>query len=291
MSEIILNFEKINTPPHLELISQANQTLGMSGTKIRFRLKVWDDQADVVTVSAVIDGVTKSQTLNTPVEKPTTYNCELEWDIVTDSISDGAYSSVVITADDGNDTNFTTYAGIIMVGTDPVIFVSNRVYPNITFGALNPFGNTLNSLEVKVNGVQKELFTTGLTSARTYTIDEEDMTGSADEVELVLTYDTSSTRERIFTVTAVEHYAVVEAHKSMQPVRPLQLHSSQLLNIRAFLNNQEMMKTVTPIEADKAISMCTAELDSEAWQPTIKFETVKSTYHQLRIEKMLGAVE
>jgi len=107
--ELVMYYSLINTPV-ITLDSNEDQTvtttIALSGT-VRH-----EDNRDV-TVSAEIDGVTKSVVVSNTVSfQP----WALTWDVTGDEIADGAYTDILITANDGGGGKSTVvYTGIINV--------------------------------------------------------------------------------------------------------------------------------------------------------------------------------
>lgn len=77
--------------------------------KFEIKLKVWDPDADRVTVTATIAGLTRTMILTAPATIPAQENLVLSWDIY--SLPEGTYTNIPVTIYDGNDStvirNFT----------------------------------------------------------------------------------------------------------------------------------------------------------------------------------------
>lgn len=73
--------------------------------KFEIKLKVWDPDADTVTVTATVAGLTRSVTLVAPTTTPAQDNVTLSWDIY--SIPEGTYSNMQVSVTDGNDSTIT----------------------------------------------------------------------------------------------------------------------------------------------------------------------------------------
>ncbi len=84
-------------------------------------LKVWDPDADIVTVTATIDGLTRTVTAAMPTTEPASANVTLSWDVF--SLTEGTYSNIDVSVSDGYDSNTSvTYMGTLTVDkTPPVI--------------------------------------------------------------------------------------------------------------------------------------------------------------------------
>ncbi len=89
--------------------------------KFEIKLKVWDPDADTVTVTATIAGLTRTVAIVAPATSPAAANVTLAWDIY--SLPEGTYTNVPVTISDGNDSTVTrTYIKTLTVDkTPPVI--------------------------------------------------------------------------------------------------------------------------------------------------------------------------
>ncbi|WP_273485213.1 Ig-like domain-containing protein [Desulforamulus ruminis] len=127
---------------------------------------VSDVDNDNVTVSATIGGKTKGTVISgTSTEK----SWSLTWDVAADNISQGSYSNIVVTADDGNGGVATTTMGYTLTvdRTVPVISLSGvangQTYQNSvspTFSATDAGGSGLASVTATLNGLA---YTSGTT--------------------------------------------------------------------------------------------------------------------------------
>ncbi|MGW9128140.1 Ig-like domain-containing protein [Paenibacillus chitinolyticus] len=144
----------LTNPSNNQIVSEvtSKRTIAISGT-------VSDANNDTVTVRATINGKLKSTSVTAA---STTKSWSLTWDVVSDAIPQGAYSNIVVTADDGNGgASSATYTGTITVDkTAPVITISgvtegttyqNTVTP--TFSATDSGGSGLDKVTATLNGV------------------------------------------------------------------------------------------------------------------------------------------
>lgn len=90
--------------------SQAGyQTITLTGTAM-------DKNNDTLTVSATINGVTKSTSLTNTT---TAQNWTLQWDINTDHIPAGTYTNLPVTVNDGSATATANFTGSVIVEQAP----------------------------------------------------------------------------------------------------------------------------------------------------------------------------
>ncbi len=153
-------------------------------------LKVWDPDADNVTVTASINGLTRTVTAAVPATQPDSANVTLSWDVY--SLSEGSYSNIDVSVSDGYDSNTSvTYTGTLTVDkTPPVVTITGdeTIYAEV--------GDVYTDAGATVTGDDGNGLTTNGTvdtsSARTYT-----MTYSASD-------DAGNTASATRTVYVVE---------------------------------------------------------------------------------------
>lgn len=92
--------------------------------KFEIKLKVWDPDADMVTISATIAGLTRTVHVSAPTTEPGAAIATLSWDIY--SLPENTYTNIPVTITDGNDSTITrTYTKTLTVDkTAPAITVS-----------------------------------------------------------------------------------------------------------------------------------------------------------------------
>lgn len=143
----------VNSPSTNQIVSgvTGRRTITISGT-------VTDINNDTVTISATVNGKTKSTSV---AASSTAKSWSLTWDVVSDAISQGSYSNIVVTADDGSGGVSTAkYTGTIIVDKiAPVITLSGvsegQSYPNSvspTFSATDAGGSGLDKVTATLNG-------------------------------------------------------------------------------------------------------------------------------------------
>lgn len=113
-----------NRPVQGILINDADQIRSeVTGFNAPFelKLKVSDPDMDVVTVSAELNGLTKTMTLTAPATEPADANVTLSWDVY--SLEEGTYTNIVVSFSDPYDFNGTsTYSSTLTVDkTAPTI--------------------------------------------------------------------------------------------------------------------------------------------------------------------------
>ncbi len=97
--------------------------------------KVHDLEGDQVTISATINGVTKSAVVNpVPITAPGSNNWTLTWNVAADGIQEGNYTGIAVTATDGMGTGVMNFTGHVVVDrtapSDPVITVTPPGWTN-----------------------------------------------------------------------------------------------------------------------------------------------------------------
>ena len=282
----------LNSAPEILIESRGNQTIGLADNVIDLYGKVWDSDADIVTVSATINGVTKTQEVGTPTMKPVNDNFHLKWDVGVDSIVDGAYSDIVVTANDGIDISSDIYTGIALVGTEPAIYITNKAYPKLEYGVTNPYGKTLNVIEIAINGSQKEVHSTDITTTREYTVLEEDLTELENFITVTLSYEGEKTVQRKFKIAKEESSTGVIASKEIRPLYPLVLEEEQPMEINAFINELPMVQDSIPVTENEGRSLfLSAEEGNLMYKPTLKFNVKKPISYGGEIKRMLGVIE
>lgn len=153
-----LNY-KLNSNPTISVTNNNQVVSAVAGRKtITLSGTVSDEDNDTVTISATINGKTKTKSVaNTSTSKA----WSLTWDVVNDNIAQGTYTNIVVTADDGyGGVNTATYTGTVTVDrTNPVITITgvtngatyqNPVTP--TFSATDSGGSGLASITATLNG-------------------------------------------------------------------------------------------------------------------------------------------
>ena len=158
-------------------------------------LEVWDPDADTVTVSAEIGGITRTVTHTVPATQPSEANFTLAWDIF--SLPEGVYDGgFTVTVTDGNDSIITlTYNGTLIVdktdpeitltGDDIVYLETGDTYDETVDAGADVTGDDDNGLEV--NGLPVDTSSTGI-----------------KEVTYISTDDAGNTDTVIRTVIVVE---------------------------------------------------------------------------------------
>ncbi|MEG6512423.1 Ig-like domain-containing protein [Desulforamulus ruminis] len=120
-----------NSPPVLTVPQQDQYRSAVPGHEIiTLSGKVHDLDGDQVTISATINGVTKSTAVNpAPTSTPGSDNWTLTWNVAEDGIPEGAYTGMAMTATDGICTeviqNFTGKVVVDLTApSDPIITVT-----------------------------------------------------------------------------------------------------------------------------------------------------------------------
>ncbi|MDC0763486.1 Ig-like domain-containing protein [Brevibacillus sp. AG] len=180
----------LNSLPVIALSSTGNQVVsGTAGKRtITISGTISDADNNTVTISASINGKTKTTSLS---NTSTVKGWSLSWDVVSDSIVEGTYGNIVVTADDGNgSTSSVTYTGTITVDkTNPVITISgvangvtyqNSVAP--TFSATDAGGSALSTVSATLNGATYTSGTAITTSgAKTLIVTATDNAGNQSQ--------------------------------------------------------------------------------------------------------------
>ena len=124
-----------NKPPVLTITNPNNTQIINSTGKITINGTVKDDDNDKVTISATIGGKLKSIDITgTSTQK----NWTLEW--TGSELSEGTYTNIIVTADDGKAKDTSTYTGKIIIDyTNPTLTLSqsptNWTNSNVTITA------------------------------------------------------------------------------------------------------------------------------------------------------------
>lgn len=192
----------VNSAPNLTLSSNANQAVStVSGRRtIILSGTITDVDNDTVQISATINGKTKTTSVS---NTSTTKSWSLSWDVVNDNIAQGAYSNIVVTANDGNDgVSTATYTGTITVDkTAPVITISgvsegttyqNSVSP--TFSATDSGGAGIDKVTATLNGAAYTSGTAITTSgAKTLIVTALDKAGNQSQKTVNFTVNKTPT--------------------------------------------------------------------------------------------------
>ena len=121
---LVMGILYTNRPVQGVLINDADQIRSeVAGFNQAFelKLKISDPDMDVVTVSAELNGLTKTMTLTAPATEPADANVTLSWDVY--SLEEGNYTNIVVSFSDPYDFNGTsTYSSTLTVDkTAPTI--------------------------------------------------------------------------------------------------------------------------------------------------------------------------
>ncbi len=118
------------------------------------KLKIYDPDMDTITVSAQLNGLTKSITMTAPATEPAEANVTLSWDVF--SLEEDQYTNIIVSFSDPYDSSGTdTYRSILTVDrTGPVItligdsIVYLLVGENYTDAGANVVGDDGNGIVV-----------------------------------------------------------------------------------------------------------------------------------------------
>lgn len=173
VAERTAQFTLYNYRPSFEISTQQgthniNDSFTLSG-------KAWDSNRDNITISAVLNGVAKTTTVNnSPSSKPTNDNWTLTW---TD-LKEGSYSNIAITVTDdkGSSQTFTWNGTVIVKDVLKIIdkAIQENILPNTDNKTRVIIGNTnvqinenttnnqtINSIRNNLNNRDAEIFFVG----------------------------------------------------------------------------------------------------------------------------------
>ncbi|MBN2794551.1 MAG: fibronectin type III domain-containing protein [Clostridia bacterium] len=164
-----------NRPVQGTLINDADQIRSeIAGFNQAFelKLKISDPDMDVVTVSAELNGLTKTMTLTAPATEPADANVTLSWDVY--SLEEGNYTNIVVSFSDPYDYHGTsTYSSTLIVDkTAPIITLTgdatvfllvDEVYTDAGATVLGDDGNgvvvTGDNIDTSLVGLSNVTFT------------------------------------------------------------------------------------------------------------------------------------
>lgn len=131
-----------NIPPNLNITDSEAQQIIQGNELIIISGKAWDGDGDNITISATVDGATKSMIIhNAPTTEPGADNYTLNW--TAEELKDCIYSDIAINATDDSDiaaTNNAIYVGNIVI---------DKVNPSCTIDG-NPTEWTNSDITLKV---------------------------------------------------------------------------------------------------------------------------------------------
>ncbi len=109
--------------------------------------KIYSSDPEVVTISASIAGVEKTVTLTIPSTLPPEDNWSLTWDVAVDNLSEGQYSNIEVTADNGQEIiGSAVYTGTIIVDKTPPVIDDFTVTVN------SPYQTTVSAVATDTGG-------------------------------------------------------------------------------------------------------------------------------------------
>ncbi|MFA4132599.1 MULTISPECIES: glycine-rich protein [unclassified Brevibacillus] len=191
----------LNSPPTLTINNAditASPAIGRS--IITLSGTVTDTNRDTITISATLDGKTKTDTVTGDISSQ---SWMLTWGVNSDNISQGVYRNIVVTANDGaGGVASISYTGTITVDkTAPVITISGivngAVYQNSvtpTFSATDAGGSGLMTVTATLNGAAYTSGTAITTSgAKTLIVTATDNAGNQSQQTINFTVNKTPT--------------------------------------------------------------------------------------------------